>query len=115
MILIQPNPELEKLLDEFCPPEQQTSDWKIFSPPHSQMQSEFGNQYLYDDISYAEQGFPFQYGTNADDNYNFLSSVLIEPDKQNIGGNNDLSCSESEGEVTQKQVRKVLSLCIWYL
>ncbi|KAL8551112.1 hypothetical protein ACS0TY_000259 [Phlomoides rotata] len=108
MILIQPNPELEKLLDEFCPPGQQTSDWKIFSPLHSQMQSELGNQYLYSnltgDINNNQQGIPSQYGTNADDSYAFLSSVLIEPDNPSIGGINDVSCSESEGEVAQKQV-----------
>lgn len=108
---VQPNPELEKLLDEFCPPGQQTSDWKIFSPLHSQMQSELGNQYMYDsltgDINNNQQGVPFQYGTNANDNYDFLNSVLIEPDKQSVGGINDVSCSESEGEVTQKQVRKL--------
>ncbi|XP_042018262.1 NAC domain-containing protein 91-like isoform X1 [Salvia splendens] len=90
---IPPNPELEKLLDEFCYPVR-TTDGKMFSPLHSQMQSELGNPYFYNningDISDSQQTFPFQYGTNAtDDIEKFLSSVFVD--------------FESEGQVSQKQ------------
>lgn len=124
---IPPNPELEKLLGEFCPPLQETSDWKIFSPLHSQMQSELGNQYLYSsftgDINNSQHNIPFQYGTNASDINEFLGSVLIDPDEQSFGGiysissidsakhinmhqlvNDGNSNSESEGEVSQRNV-----------
>lgn len=123
---IQPNPELEKLLAEFCPHAQQTADYKMFSPLHSQMQSELGNPYLYNsltgDINNNQQVIPFQYGTNAtDDIENFLSSVFIEPEEQTLASIYDdgkyinmlslvkdsNSCSESEGEVSQKQVLKL--------
>ncbi|KAK4431242.1 NAC domain-containing protein 62 [Sesamum alatum] len=124
---IPPNPELEKLLGDFCPPLQETSDWKIFSPLHSQMQSELGNQYLYSsftgDINNSQHNIPFQYGTNASDINEFLSSVLIDPEEQSFGGiysmssidgakhinmhqlvNDGNSNSESEGEVSQRKV-----------
>ncbi|KAL0321636.1 UNVERIFIED_CONTAM: NAC domain-containing protein 62 [Sesamum calycinum] len=123
---IPPNPELEKLLGDFCPPLQETSDWKIFSPLHSQMQSELGNQYFYSsftgDIN-SQHDIPFQYGTNASDINEFLSSVLIDPDEQSFGGiysissidsakhvnmhqlvNDGNSNSESEGEVSQRKI-----------
>ncbi|KAI3457920.1 hypothetical protein Pfo_014583 [Paulownia fortunei] len=123
---IPPNPELEKLLEDFCPPLQQTSDCKIFSPLHSQMQSELGNPYLYSsftgDINNGQQSIPFQYGTNADDINEFLNSVLIDPEEQSFGGIYSISSldspdynmlqlakgsnssSESEGEVSQIEV-----------
>lgn len=123
---IQPNPELEKLLEEFYPHAQQTADCKMFSPLHSQMQSELGNPYLYnsltDDINNNQQIIPVQYGTNAtDDIETFLSSVFIDPEEQTLASicndgkySNRLrlvresnSCSESEGEVSQKQVLKL--------
>ncbi|KAH6813603.1 hypothetical protein C2S51_022621 [Perilla frutescens var. frutescens] len=113
---IPPNPELEKiLLDEFCAPEQQTTDWKLFSPLHSQMQSELGNPYFYNSYTDDVNNNPFQYGTNATDDVEiFLNSVLNVPEEQSLaslyGGANVLplvkdsnSCSESEGEVSQKQ------------
>ncbi|XP_057800752.1 NAC domain-containing protein 91 isoform X2 [Salvia miltiorrhiza] len=106
---IPPNPELEKLLNEFCYPEQQTTDGKMFSPLHSQMQSELGNPYFYgnfnDDISDNQQTIPFQYGTNpADDIEKFLNSVFVDPEGQISRLEKDSnSCSESEGEVSQRQ------------
>lgn len=127
---IQPNPELEKLLEDLCPPLQQTSDCKIFSPLHSQMQSELGNPYLYssftDDINSNQQNIPLQYGTNTDDINDFLNSVLIDPEEQSFGGvystsspdspkyintltwvQGSNSGSESEGEVSQIQVIRI--------
>ncbi|KAL1539808.1 hypothetical protein AAHA92_24245 [Salvia divinorum] len=117
---IPPNPELEKLLDEFCYPVPQTTDGKMFSPLHSQMQSELGNPYFYNninsDISDSQQTFPFQYGTNtSDDIEKFLNSVFVDSEEQCLPSiyNDDNyvnslvkasnSCSESEGEVSQKQ------------
>lgn len=119
---IPPNPELEKLLEEFYPHVEQTADCKMFSPLHSQMQSELGNPYLYNsltgDINNNQQSILFQYGTNAtDDIENFLSSVFIEPEEQSPASiyngskyinmlqrvKDSNSCSESEGEVSQKQ------------
>ncbi|XP_047980328.1 protein NTM1-like 9 isoform X1 [Salvia hispanica] len=113
---IPPNSELEKLLDEFCYPVPQTTEGKMFSPLHSQMQSEPGNPYFYNningDISDSQQTFPFQYGTNAtDDIEKFLNSVLVDFEESINNGDNYVnshvkasnSCSESEGEVSQKQ------------
>ncbi|XP_047980506.1 NAC domain-containing protein 62-like isoform X1 [Salvia hispanica] len=114
---IPPNPELEKLLDEFCYPVQLTTDGKMFSPLHSQMQSELGNPFLYSDfngdMNHNQQTIPFQYGTNAaDDIEKFLNDVLVDSGEQsppNIYNVDSMvkpsySCSESEGEVSQKPV-----------
>lgn len=110
-------------MDEFCYPVQQTADGKMFSPLHSQMQSELGDPFFYNNFNGEindQQTFPFQYGTNAaDDIENFLSCAIIEPEEQRQAGiynedqylnlnilmKNSNSCSESEGEVSQKQVR----------
>ncbi|KAL7146033.1 hypothetical protein ABFS83_06G014100 [Erythranthe nasuta] len=129
---ILPNPELEKLLQDFCPPLQQTSDSKIFSPLHSQMQSELGNPYFYNsftgDISSDQHNIPLQYGTNASDINEFLNSVLIDPEEQNVGDiystsplDNPMlqwvkesnSCSESESEVSQRQVGQIMLQSEW--
>ena len=108
-------------MDEFCYPVPHTTEGKMFSPLHSQMQSELGNPYFYNnvngDISDSQQTFPFQYGTNAtDDIEKFLNSVLVDFEESINNGDNYVnshvkasnSCSESEGEVSQKQVRKFL-------
>ncbi|GFP94325.1 NAC domain-containing protein 86 [Phtheirospermum japonicum] len=86
-------PELEKLLADFGSPMQQASDWKMFSPLHSQMQSELGNPYLYNgfpgDISNNSQyNNSFQYGSNATADINeFLNSVLMDPEDLSFGAN----------------------------
>ncbi|KAL6541450.1 hypothetical protein OROGR_010936 [Orobanche gracilis] len=125
---IQPNADLEKLLEDFRPPLPQTSDWKMFSPLHSQMQLELENPYVYSsftgEISNSQHNIPFQYGSNATVDINeFLNSVLIDPDNQSFSENfyassldsakyvnmlvkeSNSSC-ESEGEVCQEQVEE---------
>ncbi|KAK6155455.1 hypothetical protein DH2020_009703 [Rehmannia glutinosa] len=125
---IPPNAELEKLLEDFCPSLQQTSDWKMFSPLHSQMQSELGNPYVYNsftgDVNNNQHNTPFQYGSNATaDITEFLNSVLNDPEEKSFVGNYSLSSPdspkyinmiqlvkdgnsscESDGEVCQEQV-----------
>lgn len=80
----------------------------MFSPLHSQMQSELG---MYNSLT-------GDINNNATaDIENFLSSVLNDPEEQRLASNynggysnvlgivkESNSCSESEGEVTQNQV-----------
>ncbi|KAL6509210.1 hypothetical protein OROGR_022520 [Orobanche gracilis] len=127
---IQPNAELEKLLEDFCSPLPQTSDWKMFSPLHSQMQLELENPYLYSSFtggisdSQHNMTIPFQCGSNASVDVNeFLNSVLIDPYNQsfsedfygsshdsakyvNMSVNESNSSCESGGEVCQEQVEE---------
>ncbi|XP_051138122.1 NAC domain-containing protein 91-like isoform X2 [Andrographis paniculata] len=95
---IPPNPDLEKLLGEFCSPPRQASDWKIFSPLHTQMQSELGNHYLYEsfnvEMNNNQQNFPYQYGSNSAD-IEFLNSVLIDPEHQEPSSCDMISCVTS--------------------
>ncbi|KAL3630758.1 hypothetical protein CASFOL_023742 [Castilleja foliolosa] len=101
---IEPNAELEKLLADFCPSLQQTeqvSDWKMFSPLHSQMQSELGNSYLYDSFSgdisnNSQHNNAFQYESNATADINeFLNSVLNDPEDHSFGENFSPSYTDS--------------------
>ncbi|KAL1547302.1 protein NTM1-like 9 [Salvia divinorum] len=118
---IPPNPELEKLLDEFCNPVPLTTDGKMFSPLHSQMQSELGNPFFYSDFNGDmgdnQQTIPFLHGTSdTDDIEKFLNSVFVDSEEQSLpsiydgaGYTNSMvkpsnSCSELEGEVSQKPV-----------
>ncbi|KAL6533396.1 hypothetical protein OROMI_027508 [Orobanche minor] len=123
---IQPNAELEKLLEDFCSPLSQPSDWKMFSPLHSQMQLELENPYVYSsftgDISNSQHNMivPFQYGSNATVDINeFLNTVLIDPDNQSFSENfyessNDsakyVNMYESESEVCQEQVEETCGM-----
>ncbi|CAA0824727.1 NAC domain-containing protein 62 [Striga hermonthica] len=86
---IQSSAELEKMLADFYSPAEQTLDSKIFSPSHSQSQSDLGNPYEYssftgDIINHGQQNIPFQYGSNnvTADITDFLNSVLIDPEDQ---------------------------------
>ncbi|KAL3653747.1 hypothetical protein CASFOL_003428 [Castilleja foliolosa] len=98
---IEPNEELEKLLADFCPPLHQTSDWNMFSPFHSQIQSELENPYLHNSFpsdinNNSQHNNSFQYGSNAIADINeFLNSVLIEPEGPNFGLNLSASYSDS--------------------
>ncbi|KAL0400514.1 UNVERIFIED_CONTAM: NAC domain-containing protein 14 [Sesamum latifolium] len=99
---IPPNPELEKLLGDFCPPLQETSDWKIFSPLHSQMQSELGNPYLYSSFT-DEQSFGGIYSISSIDSAKHINMHQLVND-----GNSN---SESEGEVSQRKVEPSILQC----
>ncbi|GAA0162353.1 hypothetical protein LIER_18461 [Lithospermum erythrorhizon] len=127
---IPPDPELEKALGDFRDTEPESLDSKMFSPLHSQMQSELASSYFYDhftDDGHSQRAAQVQYGTDIDE---FLSSVLFnleEPSYDHSGiysisavdndGANCVgtisrafakdggSCSESEPEVTQIPVQ----------
>lgn len=128
---IQLDPDLmESFKDIFDDPTPEALDWKIFSPVHSQVQSELGSGYMCNpvsnDINCDTRSVPFQYGTNACDINKFLSSVLVSADEYSFeescinaistvesGTPGDTkpmngafvrdggSCSDSEAEVTQ--------------
>ncbi|KAG8381613.1 hypothetical protein BUALT_Bualt06G0139800 [Buddleja alternifolia] len=105
------NPELEKLLGDFCHPMQQASEWKIFSPLHSQMQSELGNPFLYNsftDVNNNQNNAPFQYGTNFSDINEFLNTVLIEPEEQSMYS---ISMSSLDSPITMLQMAKESNSC----
>ncbi|KAG9155476.1 hypothetical protein Leryth_009896 [Lithospermum erythrorhizon] len=127
---VPPDPELEKALGDFCDAESEFLDWKVFSPLHSQMQSELGSSSFYDhfmDDGHSQRAAQVQYGTDI---HEFLSSVLVnleEPSFEDSGiyslsaVQNDAancistisksfakdggSCSESEPEVMQTPVQ----------
>ncbi|KAL2550858.1 NAC domain-containing protein 62 [Forsythia ovata] len=84
-ISIPPDPELEKALGSLCHPMPESLDSKIFSPLHSQMETDFGNSYLgkpfSDNINSDDRAIPFHYGTDADDITEFLNSVLVNSDE----------------------------------
>ncbi|KAL3846051.1 hypothetical protein ACJIZ3_003454 [Penstemon smallii] len=101
---LPPNPELEKLLEDLCPTMQDVTEWKMFSPLHSQMQSEFGNPYLYN--SFNPGDVPFQYGTNATNIDDFLNSVLLDPEEQSSGGIYPLSSTDSPKSINMIQLVK---------
>ncbi|KAK4489802.1 hypothetical protein RD792_000444, partial [Penstemon davidsonii] len=101
---LPPNPELEKLLGDLCPSMPDVTEWKMFSPLHSQMQSEFGNPYLYNNFNPGDVSF--QYGTNATNIDDFLNSVLLDPEEQSSGGNYPLSSTNSPKSINMIQVVK---------
>ncbi|XP_051142687.1 NAC domain-containing protein 91-like isoform X2 [Andrographis paniculata] len=85
---ISPDPaEMENLFGDYSSPMQlSSSDWKIFSPLHSQMQSELGNLYgsIAGDMNTSQNSIPFQYGTNAVNG--FFNSFLMEPAEASLAG-----------------------------
>lgn len=84
---------------------QEGAEWKMFSPLHSQMHSEFGNPYLYNIGN--DQGDPgFQYGSNLTELDAFLDSVLGHPVEQSSGGMQALSSVESPKSINTRQCVK---------
>ncbi|KAK2972804.1 hypothetical protein RJ640_028332 [Escallonia rubra] len=117
---IQPDPELENALRDFCDPVTEPPDSKIFSPLHSQMQLELGSSYLFNskagdsncDFNNNQDGMQFEYDTNALDITEFLNSILCSPDEHSyedsasfkISAVDSASYSEPEVEVAQEQL-----------
>ncbi|EPS67213.1 hypothetical protein M569_07559 [Genlisea aurea] len=113
-------PKLESLLGGLGSPLEHTSDWKIFSPLHSQMQSELGGSFFCDD--FPENIYNNQYTSDIDVS-DFLNSVIVDPELQSFNGTISLasldssvkmgvfplgkdssnSCCESDSEVSPQQ------------
>lgn len=127
--------QLEANLNLFYDPLLEPLDYNLFSPLHSQMQSELGSScmlYPNDTAVSDSKGMEFQYGSNESDAYisEFLDSVIKDSEEysynlsagpmnstiesettNNMGSVKDSgSCSESDAEVAQEQVLSVHEL-----
>jgi hypothetical protein len=88
----------------FYDPPMESLDGKIFSPLHSQMQSELGSSGGYftmpNDLNNGHIGVQLQYGSNEPDASisEFLDSIFCNPDEtlRNLGSVKD-SGSDAEG------------------
>ncbi|GAA0140210.1 hypothetical protein LIER_01598 [Lithospermum erythrorhizon] len=83
---LPPDPELEKALGDFWDPGSESLDWKMFSPPHAQMQPElvpsFNNQFN-DDMT-DQKAAELQFEKDIDE----LFSILGTPEEvsnENLG------------------------------
>ncbi|XP_062147473.1 NAC domain-containing protein 91-like isoform X2 [Alnus glutinosa] len=96
--------QLEEALNMFYDSPMESLDGKIFSPLHSQMQSELGSSGGYftmpNDLNNGHIGVQLQYGSNEPDASisEFLDSILSNPDEtlRNLGSVKD-SGSDAEG------------------
>ncbi|PON71937.1 NAC domain containing protein [Parasponia andersonii] len=104
------DPQLVEDLKMFYDPPLEPLDCKIFSPLHSQMQTELGSSFVdysvTNDCSICHNGVQFQYGTNEpDDVSQFLSTIL-----NNCGENvsEDLG-TESNSAIDANAMSNVIS------
>ena len=100
---------LEEGLNMFFDPPMEPPYGKIFSPLHSQMQSELGSSGMYhtmpSDLNNGHSEVQLQYGSNEPDIYSseFADSVLCNPNDENlrntmsIKDNGSYSGSDAEG------------------
>ncbi|KAK3042819.1 hypothetical protein RJ639_001092 [Escallonia herrerae] len=103
---IQPDPELENALRDFCDPVTEPPDSKIFSPLHSQMQAELGSSYFFNskagdsncNFNNNQDGMQFEHGTNELDIAKFLDSILRSPDEHFCEDSASFNISAVESE-----------------
>ncbi|KAL3838009.1 hypothetical protein ACJIZ3_022600 [Penstemon smallii] len=111
---LPPDADMEKMLGDFFTPMLEATECQMFSPLHSQMQAEFGNPFMYNslsanDIYNGQDGIPSQYGNNISDMYEFLNSVLIDPEEQSHGDIYAMSTVDSPKSINMLQVSRFQS------
>lgn len=85
LFLLQPDPELENTLRDFCGHVSEPPDMKFFHPLHSQLELE--SSHVHDpmaitaNLSNDQDGMQFENCTPAVDVTNFLDSVLLSSDE----------------------------------
>lgn len=85
LFVLQPDPELENTLRDFCGHVSEAPDMMFFHPLHSQL--ELGSSYVHNpaaitgNLSNDQDEMQFKNGTTAVDVTNFLDSVLLSSDE----------------------------------
>ncbi|XP_059628909.1 NAC domain-containing protein 91-like [Cornus florida] len=110
---VQPDPELEEMLEAFWDPVLGPPDEKIFSPLHLQMQMELGSSYsnfpATNNTSDDHNGVQFQYGSNELDT-EFLDSVLVNLGEHTFSHNLDIESEILNYNTPTKQYAAISSV-----
>lgn len=95
----------------YDPPMELLDIFKVFSPLHSQMQSELGSTNMCftvaNDLSNGHSGVQLQYGSNEPEASEFLDSILCNPDetlRNMVSVKDNESCSGSDAEGVNARV-----------
>ncbi|XP_059628907.1 NAC domain-containing protein 91-like [Cornus florida] len=103
---MQPDSDLEQMLEMFCGPMPGAPDEKIFSPLNWQMDMGFGQSYLpfpvTNNLSNDHNGVQFQYGSNEQE---FLDSIFVDKEDHSTEFFNYSEMSVSESFNDTKPIR----------